>query len=117
MNAETEPGGADLKQTGTVIYILYLIGIVIGIVTIAGVIMAYLKRDDAAGTYLESHMTYLIRTFWIALIVGIVGTILSAVGVGVIILIVLLVWYIYRVVKGFVAFNDGRPVADPTGWL
>lgn len=117
MNATAPSGGQSAKDTGMIIYILYLIGIAVGVVTIAGVIMAYLKRGDVSGTYAESHMTYLIRTFWIALVVGIVGSILTVVGVGLILLLALLVWYIYRVVKGFVAFNDGRPIPDPTGWL
>ncbi len=115
MNANARQG--DPNQTGLVLYILYGIGIIVGVVAIAGVIMAYVKRDDTRGTMLESHITYLIRTFWIAFIGGIAGLVLQFVLIGYLVLLAVWIWYIYRVVKGFVAYNDGKPIADPEGWL
>jgi hypothetical protein len=50
---------------------------------IIGLIIAYVKRRDAAGTPFESHMIYAIRTFWIGLGVELIGLILSVVGIGV----------------------------------
>jgi uncharacterized membrane protein len=50
---------------------------------IIGLIIAYVKRSDAAGTPFESHMIYAIRTFWIGLGVELIGLILSVVGIGV----------------------------------
>jgi uncharacterized membrane protein len=84
---------------------------------IVGVIIAYVKRDDLAGTPFESHMTSAIRTFWISLIVGIIGIVLAFVGIGFIILGLLALWQLFRVIRGLVRALDGAPIADPTGWL
>jgi len=84
---------------------------------IVGVIIAYVKRAELAGTPFESHMTSAIRTFWISVIAGIIGVVLSIIGIGLIILIALAVWQIFRVIRGMVRAVDGRPIEDPTGWL
>src|SRR5689334_16817121 len=34
------------------------------IIGVIGVIVAYITRSDARGTWAESHLTWLIRTFW-----------------------------------------------------
>jgi len=84
---------------------------------IVGLIIAYVKRNELAGTPFESHMTSAIRTFWISIIGGIVGLVLSIIGVGIIILVALAVWQIFRIIRGIVRAVDGRPIEDPTGWL
>jgi uncharacterized membrane protein len=84
---------------------------------IAAVIIAYIKRDDLAGTPFESHMTSAIRTFWISLIAGLIGFVLAFVGIGFIILGLLVLWQLFRVIRGLVRALDGAPIADPTGWL
>jgi uncharacterized membrane protein len=84
---------------------------------IVGVIIAYVKRGDLAGTPFESHMTSAIRTFWISLIVGIIGFVLVFVGIGFIILGLLTLWQLFRAIRGLIRALDGQPIADPTGWL
>jgi uncharacterized membrane protein len=84
---------------------------------IVGLIIAYVKRGDLAGTPFESHMTSAIRTFWITLIVAIIGIVLAFVGIGFIILGLLALWQLFRVIRGLVRAIDGAPIADPTGWL
>jgi uncharacterized membrane protein len=81
---------------------------------VVGVVIAYLKRSDAAGTIYESHLTYAIRTFWIGLALGLAGAVLSFVAIGIPILIFAGVWYIIRVVRAFLAWNDQRPIDAPT---
>ena len=89
----------------------------IAITAIVAVIIAYVKRGDLAGTPFESHMTSAIRTFWITLIVGIIGIVLAFVGIGFIILGLLALWQLFRVIRGLVRALDGAPIADPAGWL
>jgi uncharacterized membrane protein len=84
---------------------------------IIAVIIAYVKRGDLAGTPFESHVTSAIRTFWITLIVGIIGFVLTFVLIGLLILIPLAIWHVFRVIRGLIRAIDGRPIADPTGWL
>ena len=54
------------------VWLLYLGGHITVITVIAGLIIAYMKREQFAGTPYESHMTSAIRTFWIALIGGVI---------------------------------------------
>ena len=84
---------------------------------IVALIIAYVKRGDLAGTPFESHMTSAIRTFWISLIVGVIGVVLAFVGIGFIILGLLALWQLFRAIRGLVRALDGAPIADPTGWL
>ncbi len=84
---------------------------------IAGLIIAYVKRDDLVGTAFESHMTSAIRTFWISLIVGIIGFMLVFVFIGFIVLGLLTLWQLFRTIRGLVYALDSKPIADPTGWL
>jgi uncharacterized membrane protein len=89
----------------------------VGLASIIGVIIAYVKRGDLAGTPFESHMTSAIRTFWISLIVGIIGLLLALVVVGFIVLGLLALWQLFRIIRGLVRAIDGQPIADPAGWL
>ena len=109
-------GGTDLRQYTMIIYILYMAAILVGVTSIVGVIMAYVKRDDFAGTDYEDHITYLIRTFWISLIGYLIGAVLSIVGIGIIIIIAVAIWYIYRSIAGFIKFNDNKPI-NAMGWM
>ena len=84
---------------------------------LVGLIVAYVKRDELAGTPFESHMTSAIRTFWISLIVFIISIPLSFAGVGIVLLALLALWHLFRSIRGIVRAIDNRPIDDPTGWL
>jgi uncharacterized membrane protein len=107
--------GGDSNLTN-IIYILYLVGIAVGITTIVGVIMAYVN-DGAAPAWLRSHYRYQIRTFWIGMLYGLLGTLLSLVGIGLLVFPLLLIWWIVRCVKGMRALGDRRGVDNPAAWL
>lgn len=108
----------DPKTWAMIVWGLYIASYFTAFITmIVGLIIAYVKRGELAGTPFESHMTSAIRTFWISLIGGIIGVVLSIVGIGVIILVALAVWQIFRVIRGMVRAVDGRPIDDPQGWL
>jgi uncharacterized membrane protein len=91
---------------------------VFGIPSIVAVIMNYARQRDARGTYLESHFTWQIRTFWFAvlwaLIVWALSLPLMFIVVGLLTLPAGLalvgVWVIYRVIRGWLALRDRRPV-------
>jgi uncharacterized membrane protein len=68
------------------------------------------KRDDARGTWLESHFSWQIRTFWWGLLWGIVGAILLLVLVGDFVLLATAIWIIYRIVKGWLNLAENKPV-------
>jgi len=91
---------------------------IFGLPSIIAVIMNYLRRSEARGTWLESHFTWQLRTFWFAalwvvllavasapLMLVLVGFFTFALGLAVIGL-----WVIYRVARGWLTLNEGRPI-------
>jgi len=93
-------------------------GFIFSLPSIAAVIMNYARRSDVRGTWLESHFTWQIRTFWYALLWAasitvfslplmfvLVGFVTWCIGV-----LALGVWIIYRVARGWNALNDRRPM-------
>jgi uncharacterized membrane protein len=63
-----------------------------------------------AGTWLESHFRWQIRTFWFGLLWGVIGAALLLVLVGYFVLLADAIWIIYRVVKGWLNLSDNRPM-------
>ena len=108
MSYETTEDLKSGKTLTTIIYALYAVSAFVGITAIVAIIINYVKRTDVAGTYLESHFRWQIRTFWFGLLWATLGTLLSFVGVGLIVLIADGIWMIYRVVKGCLYLNDGK---------
>lgn len=100
------------KNTVLIVYILQALSFVVGITSIAGVIINYLKRDEVRGTWLASHVDWQIKTFWYTLIGSLIGFVLMIVGIGVLILLAMVVWYIYRIIKGWLAYSDGKELPD-----
>ena len=96
----------------TITYALYALGIFLGgIPTLFAIIIDYIKKDDYQDAFLSSHFRYQIRTFWISFALSFVGIILLfAFGLGLLILIPSGIWYIYRIIKGFLNLNDKKPM-------
>ena len=89
-----------------------------GLPSIIAVVMNYIRRSDARGTYLESHFSWQLRTFWFALLWVTVVLLLSLplffVLVGFVTfpigIFVIGIWVIYRVARGWLKLKDGQPV-------
>jgi uncharacterized membrane protein len=111
--------------TGALVaYILFGIAALVGfaghgflsVVGIVGVILAYVSRGDSRGTWVESHLTWLIRTFWWSLLwnvlsgLVVLGTLFLGYPIAWVIWVATAIWVIYRVVRGFLLFNDRRPI-------
>jgi len=75
------------KTMPAVCYALYLLAFATGITAIIGVVIAYAQRPTA-GPAMQSHYTFLIRTFWITLALMVAGGVLF--GVGAILSIILI---------------------------
>ena len=104
--------GADesLRKLVVLVYGLQAASLIVGITLIAGVIINYLRREQAAGTWLESHFTWQIRTFWWSLAWCILGVASVVFIVGIFVLLASAVWFVYRIVKGWTELNEGRPM-------
>ncbi|WP_018870470.1 DUF4870 domain-containing protein [Thioalkalivibrio sp. ALgr3] len=100
----------------TIIYVLYFVGFFIAITALVGVIMAHVKRSDADAIS-ETHLQYQIRTFWIGLLMAVLATLTAAIGIGLIIGLLFLVWVLVRCIKGVIRNSDDRAIEDPATWL
>jgi uncharacterized membrane protein len=123
---------SSLITTLHITYALHAVGLAIGALgaaTIVGsfvfgwpsiiaVIINYVKRGDARGTWLDSHFSWQIRTFWFALLwaglVFLAGLPLTLVivgfGIWAVGFFLLGIWAIYRIATGWMRLNDRRPV-------
>ena len=99
-----------------IVYVLYAAGYFVGVSALAGVIIAHIKADDA-DPVLRSHYQFQIRTFWIGLLYLAIGIPLSLVLIGLPILAWWFVWSLVRIIKGFIAINEHKPIANPASWL
>jgi uncharacterized membrane protein len=131
--AATLPGSPDpaLVTLTHVIYALHGLSVVIGIVSaativgafvfgvpsIVAVILNYVKRGEVRGTFLESHFRWQIRTFWFAFLWAAIGGILFVTIVGIPLAFAVFfgvgIWVIYRLVRGWLALRGGQPM--PSG--
>jgi uncharacterized membrane protein len=87
---------------------------VFGVPSIIAVVINYVKRGEARGTFLESHFRWQIRTFWFALLWCMVGGVLFLTFVGIPLAVGVVfvagVWAIYRIARGWLALRNRRPV-------
>ena len=98
------------KNVTTLIYALYAASFLIGITAIVAIVMNYIKKEDVAGTFLESHFRWQIRTFWFGMLWGVLGAITFFLVIGWFVLIANVIWVIYRIAKGWLRLNDNKPM-------
>jgi uncharacterized membrane protein len=128
----TVEADAGLVRLTHIVYGLHALGLALGAfgaATVVGsfllgwpsiiaVIINYVKRSDVRGTWLESHFTWQIRTFWFAalwvLLVGLVSLPFTVVLIGfatwAVGLFALGVWAIYRIARGWLRLNAHQPM-------
>ncbi|HFC8829642.1 TPA: DnaJ domain-containing protein [Neisseria subflava] len=106
----------DVKNYVFIAYVTYAVGLLILFTPVVGVIMAYVKRDEAQGSIYASHIDYLIKTFWVSLVGTVLGTFTTLILIGWLILLVTAIWFIYRVVIGLIKLNEDKPVSTQ-GWF
>ena len=129
MDAQDETSRSPLSTLTHVIYGLHSLSLLIGITSVAtivgafvfgwpsivAVILNYAKRDEARGTWIESHFRWQIRTFWFGLLWCAIGAVLALTVVGIPLAVAVFVaaglWVIYRIVRGWLALSEGKPLA------
>jgi uncharacterized membrane protein len=127
-----EPPRALVNVTNLV-YALHALSLLIGITTAAtivgafvfgvpsliAVVINYLKREEASGTFLESHFRWQIRTFWFSLLWCIVAVMLFITILGIPFALMVLIgagiWAIYRIARGWLALRDRKPMYTSGG--
>jgi uncharacterized membrane protein len=126
MNDDTEATGISPRNWAVIIWALLLGSFITAWVTeLIAVIIAYVKRDQLAGTPFQSHATSAIWTFWITLVFLTIGVVLLIVGIfsvnllygglSILILGLLLIWRLFRVLRGLIRALEGEAIKNPTG--
>ena len=100
----------SLRNLTQIVYILYALSYFAGITAIIGIIINNIKKDEVAGTWLESHFRWQIRTFWFGLLWALIGMATFVILIGMAILFANFCWIIYRIVKGWLNLNDNKPM-------
>ncbi len=128
--AAADPRIRSLVNWTTLIYALHAGSLLMGILgtatvigafltgwpSIIGVILNYVKKSEAQGTWLESHFRWQIRTFWFGVLwAGLcVLFVIFTLGIGLLIVwlpaIAITIWVIYRVVRGWIRLRDEQPM-------
>jgi uncharacterized membrane protein len=100
--------------TGMVTSVAIVTAFLTGWPSIIAVILNYIKRAEVRGTYLESHFSWQIRTFWFALLWVVVAFVLffTLVGIPVAIGLWLItgIWVLYRIARGWMTLSSRRPM-------
>ena len=110
MNTQTDDQLASLKTLTHVTYALYALSLFSGVTAIVAIVLNYIKLDDAKGTWLESHFRWQIRTFWWSVVWLVLGALTWIILVGWVVIGVAGIWFIYRIAKGWLNLNDGKPM-------
>lgn len=128
------------KQRSLVTYnhITYLLNIIsyftAGLLWIVPIVMHYIKRHEADGTWLATHFDWQIKTFWYSIVGFAIGVIIIVfavggmgvsmmadsgngaigsfllLGLGLLIMVCTFIWHLYRIIRGWIALTDNRPV-------
>ena len=110
MSVQDEERLNSLKSLTQVVYVLYALSYFAGITAIIGIIINYVKKDEVAGTWLENHFRWQIRTFWFGLLWAAIGAATFFFLIGMFILSANFFWIIYRIVKGWLNLNENKPM-------
>ncbi|GGC90902.1 DUF4870 family protein [Undibacterium terreum] len=108
----------SMKNLAWWLYIFHAVSLVfsLGAFSWIPLIISYLKRGDAAGTFVYSHHSWQIRSFWWYLLWIIVGGVLFATIIG--IPLAYLVWFCawlwkaYRLLKGLMDLNVNKAMPE-----
>eukprot|EP01041_Mallomonas_annulata_P017426 gene17426-35897_t len=107
------------KNTAWWLYLLHGVAFVfsMGTLSLLILIINYVQRPSTEGTFVYSHHSWQIRTFWWGLCWSILGFITIWILVGFPILFATAVWMIYRLVKGWLNWSERKPMAIIAGQI
>src|SRR5918992_496540 len=129
MSEQTEIGAEPMRKlvnVANLVYALHTLSLLVGITTAAtivgafvfgvpsiiAVVINYLKKEEARGTFLESHFRWQIRTFWFSLLWCMIAAVLFITILGIPLAFIILfaagMWAIYRIARGWLALRDRK---------
>lgn len=103
-------------DTALLVYVLNLMSVVTGVTAVIGIILIVLERGKKISPWLQSHYYFQLHSFWKSIAFFLLGFLLLPIYVGVLIWIALLVWWVWRNVKGVRLLRLRRPIPNPGTW-
>ncbi len=108
-----ESQDASARKLTTIIYALYALALFVWVPAIVAIVMNYVKKDDMNGTLYESHFRWQIRTFWFTVLWSLLSCpFILLLGLGYVFLFIVAVWYVYRIVKGWLRLTENKEMYD-----
>ncbi|MFM9852407.1 MAG: DUF4870 family protein [Sphingomonadaceae bacterium] len=104
--------GFDFNRP-TIVALLYLASFAVGLTGIVGLVLAYVWKSEPHEAWEATHYSYHIRTFWFGLLGIFIGTVLTLVLIGILILIAVAVWVIVRSVLSLIKAQKREAMPDP----
>ena len=102
---------SDCEGLANLIYLMQTLAFLLGgIPFIIAVILGYFNQHHVKGTWLESHYTWQINTFWVALALVVIGTLTLPYLIGFVVLIGATIWVIHRIAYGWITLNRSKEV-------
>lgn len=134
-NTMSDDKRRSLTTYNHITYLLYVLSyFTAGLLWIVPIFMNYAKRRDADGTWLATHFDWQIKTFWYSIFLFAIGVLIvtfalggfgvsmfaeaNNIAIGSVLMAILgfmvmgftFIWHLYRIVRGWIALTDGRPV-------
>lgn len=97
----------------TIISLLYLSSFILGITSLVGVVLAYVWKGESHAEWEESHYQYLINTFWIGLVGGVISVFLMLLLIGFLLLPAVMVLVVVRCVLSLINAQKQQPMPNP----
>lgn len=114
-----DPQIESLKKTAWWLYIFHSVDLVIalGLFSWIPLIISYVTRSKTQGTFIYSHHTWQINSFWLYLALFILGWVFFITLVGIpfayLVWAIAWIWKAYRIIKGIVTLNQNLPIPTP----
>ncbi len=112
---EHDTGRTPPTNVAHILYVMHAISpFTLWTLSLLAVIVGAFTRDSVRGTWVETHFSWLLRTFLWGILWAVILTVIFTVTViGIFFLWVpwglLTIWYLYRVIRGWLRLNDGKP--------
>ncbi|HEY5801172.1 MAG TPA: hypothetical protein VIT92_13185 [Burkholderiaceae bacterium] len=104
------------KNMASILYVVHALSLIFSLGTLSFIplIINYVKRGDAAGTFVHSHHGWQIRSFWWYFVWMVVGGILFVTVIGIPFALLLWggawIWKAYRLIRGWIELNNNQPM-------
>ena len=124
------PPIAEDRTLATVVYVLYLVGIVNGLTTLIGFVIALGSRASAP-PMLETHYRFQIRTVVGTLFLGALGLVIFIIGLPLLLVLIgvlfiklafgiwalACLYLVVRSIVGLIRLSNGEPYPNPDSWV